>query len=182
MRKILFLDLDGVLNPRLWGRKPSADKYGCAFDSKCVANLERIIAETCADIVISSSWKCMGLAELQNMWKDRKLPGNVVDITPDYMSDEILLNTDLRDIDPLYNRGCEIKGWLMRHKDEEIHYVILDDMDDVLPEQQPHFVWVDPNVGITEGNVIQAIMILNHLENEIVREELPPVLPQTLGQ
>jgi hypothetical protein len=34
-------------------------------------------------------------------------------------------------------------------------------MDDVLQEQEPHFVWVDPAVGITKGNVAQAIRILN---------------------
>ena len=33
-------------------------------------------------------------------------------------------------------------------------------------EQQPYLVWTDPEVGITEGNAAQAIMILNHLKYE----------------
>ena len=33
-------------------------------------------------------------------------------------------------------------------------------------EQQPHLVWIDSEVGTTEGNAAQAIMILNHLKYE----------------
>ena len=168
MRTVIFLDLDGVLNTGWWysqmDRKTPKDKYGYAFDPNAVANLKRIIDETGAEIVISSSWKSFGLSGLQAMWKDRGLPGKVVDITPDIMSDEMLLNVDLNNKDMLYNRGCEVKGWLSKHGDEVVSYVIIDDMDDVLPEQQPHFVWTDEKVGLTEGNAVQAIMILNHLQ------------------
>lgn len=160
MRKILFLDIDGVLNPKWWERKVSVDKFGCAFDSKCVAYLKKILDETGAEIVISSSWKCMGLADMQNMWKKRSLPGKVVDITPDMMSDEMLLNEEIGSLNPLDNRGCEIKGWLSKHKSEELRYVIIDDMDDMLPEQLPYFVQTDADTGISIENVKKAVMIL----------------------
>lgn len=164
MRKVLFLDFDGVLNPKWWdGGKPS-DKYGVLFEAKAVANLEKIIAETGADIVISSSWKCMGLSELQKLWRERKLPGRIIDITPDLLSEELLLNPDLNNDDVLYNRGCEIKGWLSKHSDDVSNYAIIDDMDDILPEQQTHFVLTNEEIGLTEGNAAQAIMILNHLQ------------------
>lgn len=72
MRKIIFLDIDGVLNTKYWynqmSRSTPKDKYGYAFDPNAVANLKRIIDETGADIVISSSWKSLGLTELENMW------------------------------------------------------------------------------------------------------------------
>lgn len=103
-----------------------------------------IIEKTGADIVISSSWKCMGLTELQKMWKDRNLPSKVIDITPDCLSDDVLLNADLTHMDDLYNRGCKIKAWLAQHGKDVCRYVIIDDMDDILPEQQSHFVWTDP--------------------------------------
>lgn len=164
MRKVLFLDIDGVLNPKWWDRGKPTDKYGVLFEAKAVANIEKIIAETGADIVISSSWKCMGLSELQKLWRERKLPGRIIDITPDLLSEELLLNPDLNNDDVLYNRGCEIRGWLSKHGDEVSNYAIIDDMDDVLPEQQSHFVWTDEEVGLTEGNTVQAIMILNHLQ------------------
>lgn len=37
----------------------------------------------------------MGLSGLQAMWKERGLPGKILDITPDIMSDELLLDTNL---------------------------------------------------------------------------------------
>ena len=144
MRKVLFLDIDGVLNPKWWYRKKHVDIYGGAFDPKAVANLAQIIEKTGAEIVISSSWKELGLSKLRNMWKERKLPGKIVDVTPDYMTDEMLLNADLNDtdIDHLYIRGSEIKGWLKMHGADVSHYVIIDDMDDmdVLPCRLVHAV------------------------------------------
>ena len=161
MRKIIFLDIDGVLNPKWWDSDKQSDNYGRLFDAKAVANLAKIVEETDAEIVISSSWKDMGLVELQNMWRDRDLPGKIVDITPDYMSDELLLKEDSADMDYLYERGSEIQGWLLLHGDDVGRYVIIDDMDDILPEQQSHFVQTDPEFGITNDDVKKVVHLLN---------------------
>lgn len=71
MGKILSLDLDGVLNTGLWhsiiDKDLLKDKYGYKFETTAVVNFEKIIAETGAEIVISSSWKCMGLPKLQKI-------------------------------------------------------------------------------------------------------------------
>ena len=170
MRKIIFLDLDGVLNTARWhsqaDRNSLQDEYGYRFDPVAVANLKKILDETGAEIVISSSWKFMGLSKMQNMWKERNLPGNVVGITPNSVGDEFLLHANLDDMDLLSIRGQEIKEWLMLYGKDVTHYVILDDMTDILIEQEPHFVWIDPEVGITKGNVVQVIMILNHIAYE----------------
>ena len=63
MRKVIFLDIDGVLNPKWWERKKPADRFGCAFVPKTISCLAKIVKETKAEIVISSSWKDMGLTE-----------------------------------------------------------------------------------------------------------------------
>jgi len=166
MRKIIFLDIDGVLNTERWHCQTASnelqDEYGYKFDPVAVTNLSKIIEETGADIVISSSWKFMGLSKMRKMWKDRKLPGNVIGITPNTVSDEFLLNVDLDNMDIMAIRGQEVKEWLMLNKNEITNYVILDDMNDILQEQESHFVWIDPEVGITSGNAVQAIFILNH--------------------
>ena len=161
MRKVIFLDIDGVWSPRWWDSDKQSDNYGRLFDAKAVANLSKIVEETEAEIVISSSWKNVGLVELQNMWRDRDLPGKIVDITPDYMSDELLLKEDSSNVDYLYERGSEIQGWLLLHGDDVSRYVIIDDMDDILPEQQSHFVQTDPEVGITNDDVKKVVHLLN---------------------
>lgn len=169
MGKVIFLDIDGVLNTKWWyaqmdGNTPR-DKYGYAFDPHAVANLKKILDETGADIVISSSWKSLGLSELEDMWLDRGLPGKLIGITPNSVSDEMLLNAGLDHMELFHIRGMEIKEWQTKHGKHVSHYVIIDDMDNFLLEQKKHFVQTDPEVGITESNAIQAIVVLNHLQD-----------------
>ena len=164
-RKIIFLDIDGVLNTKWWytrmDRNTPRDKYGYAFDPKAVANLRRVVDETGAGIVISSSWKCMGLSQMEDMWDERNLPGNVVGITPNSVSDELLVDTDIDSMELFHIRGEEIKEWLTKHGKHVSHYVIIDDMDNMLPEQQSHFVHTNPEIGISEEGAEKAIGILN---------------------
>ncbi len=164
--KIIFLDFDGVLNTADWYRQmthdTAFDDYGTVFDPHAVANLKKVVDDTGADIVVSSSWKELGLATMLEMWEERRLPGRVVGMTPTYIDEEMLLNADLTNMDFMNGRGSEIKGWLQLHGKEVSHYVILDDMDDMLPEQQPHLVLTDPEVGITKEDADMAIQILNN--------------------
>ena len=169
MRKVICLDIDGVLNTGRWyskmDRNTPKDKYGYAFDPNAVANLKKIVDETGAEIVISSSWKSFGFSELEEMWQDRALPGKLIGITPNTVSDEMLLNADLDHMELFSIRGMEIKEWLSKKGKYVSHYVIIDDMDNMLQEQKSHFVQTNPEVGITEENAVQAISILNHLQN-----------------
>lgn len=165
MSKVIFMDIDGVLNTERQQNRCRAegiayvDGYGFAFDPVAVAHLERIVNATGADIVISSSWKVWGLDAMQQMWDRRNLPGKVIDITPNTASDEMLLSIDL-DMDIPAVKGSEIREWLNTNGSQVTHYAILDDMDDMLPEQQPHFVQTDPEIGITEDDAKRAIAIL----------------------
>ena len=144
---------------------PSDDKYGQLFDPEAVANLRKIIDATDARIVVSSSWRYMGLNVLQRMWYDRDLPGRIVDITPLHLLDDKLSNTDLNQLDVLsLCRGNEIKWYFDEVLDVDINsprFVIFDDLKEVLPELQNHFVRIDPIVGITEKDVERALGIIN---------------------
>ena len=73
------------------------------------------------------------------------------------------MNKELGKSDHLYIRGLEIKGWLTLHGNDGCHFAIPDDMDDILPEQQSHFVCTNPEIGITEWDAAQIIMILKYL-------------------
>lgn len=171
MKKVLFLDLDGVLNTARWHSQAKGDElqdeYGYKFDPIAVTNLAKIIDETGADIVISSSWKSFGFSELADMWSERGLPGILIDITPNTVSDELLLNADLDHMEIFSIRGMEIKEWLDTKGKKVSHYAIIDDMDNFLPEQHPYFVQTNPEVGITEEDSEQAIMILNQLNTTV---------------
>ena len=164
----MFLDIDGVLNTERHyeycckNSIASDEKFGYPFDPEAVANLKKIIDETGAEIVISSSWKFWGLSTMIDLWKGRNLPGKVIGITPQAMSDEVLLNADL-EMGLIPFKGTEIKDWLSKHRRGVAQYAILDDVNDMLPEQQSHIVQINPVVGITEQDAEKVIAILNHL-------------------
>ncbi len=164
MKKIVFLDIDGVLNTRDWHSRMTKDtprdEFGWVFDPVAVENLAHIINETGANIVVSSSWKYLGMTKLKEMWDIRNLPGDLLDITPNTISDEILLNANLDEIELGVCRGNEIKEWLSKHKGEVSNYVIIDDFDDLLPEQMCHAVITNTLIGITESDAEKAIKIL----------------------
>ncbi len=156
--KVIFLDIDGVLNIYCQDR----DKFGCTFHDHLVDNLESIIEKTGAKIVISSSWRLDGKDAMMEMWKSRNLPGEVIDITPN-LSYGAGLNTGTP-------RGKEIQEWLDNHPDVT-NYVIIDDDVDMLPEQLSNFVvtagntdhedCVDLGYGLTKKCAELAISILN---------------------
>ena len=169
---LIFLDFDGVLNTENHFAKmtvegvPTRDYYGPKFDPKAVANLQKIIEATDAWIIVSSSWRYMGLKDLQRMWTDRNLPGWIAGITPLHTDDDKLLETDLSQLDEITpemfssSRGNEIKAYFNEmpgNSSDSQRYVILDDLNEVLPEQESHFIRINPIVGITEEDVERAV-------------------------
>ena len=155
MKKVIFLDFDGVLVTDRYqtqllddGVQLHVDEYGYKFDPVCVENLRRIIDSTDADIVVISTWKMeMGLDDIQKMWDARQLPGKVIGVTPD--------------IDPVH-RGNEIAAWLNAYG-EECQYAIIDDcpiLDFFREEQLPHLFKVDERTGLDEKTVTKVIELL----------------------
>ena len=63
--KVIFLDIDGVLNPlfnirRQHRLKRRTSSYYITLDKYCLNNLKRIVETTGAKIVVSSSWRIGG--------------------------------------------------------------------------------------------------------------------------
>lgn len=169
MKKIIFLDFDGVLNTEhnqdmlLYKGKAWKDKHGAFFDLKAVAELNRIVEETKADIVIESSWKYLGLEAMRQMWRDRNMPGNVIDVTPSSASNNWLLNANLDEMDPAHTqwKGVEIASWIAENLHDEDRYVIIDDEYVILDSQLPHFILTNPYDGIIPELADRAIKLLN---------------------
>jgi hypothetical protein len=160
--KVIFLDIDGVLNVNHRER----DDYGSAFHDNFVENLKRIIDSTGAKIVVSSSWRQSGLDAILEMWDLRKLPGEVIDVTTSIRLQRgmIYFHRNISDHEKSryrgYSlpRGLEIDYWLKEdggldniyyqkewqvknlEKSKVKNYVIIDDDADMLFGQAPHFV------------------------------------------
>ena len=168
--KVIFLDLDGVLNTEDYfthlrnNGLETTDYFGNLFSPTAVANLQQIIDATNAQIVISSSWRFAGMDVLKTMWKKRQLPGNIYDITSLYVTDDFI-SEHMHDENFDYNevisspRGIEISSWLQDHP-EAISFVILDDLTS-MKQFQESYVQINPKTGITSENAKQAIEILN---------------------
>lgn len=159
MVKYIFLDFDGVLNTEQYQAKlaiegkPTKDEYGPLFDPKTVARLSKIIEATKAEIIVISSWgEVLGKDKIFEMWEKRGLPGELTAVyVPDYK--------------------CTTKAqWIKECLDRRIFlpYVILDDEAVFLPEQEKHFIKVNPILGITSEVEEWSIELLNELDN------LPP--------
>lgn len=161
--KVIFLDIDGVLNII----SQDHDIFGGVFHKHFVVNLKRIIDNTGAKIVISSTWRYDGLKKMKDMWVHRELPGEVIDITPDTYD---LVNLGLFRYYDEVDRGHEISFWLEQHPEVE-NYVILDDDNDMLDTQRNNFVRTSNNIdhpdcidigyGLTNICANKAIEILN---------------------
>jgi len=156
MRKILFLDFDGVMVTDRYQEHLTAigqslrDNYGAKFAPVCVENLRHIIDSTDAGIVVTSTWKMtMGQDGIRQMWDDRHLPGKVIGVTPD--------------IDPIH-RGNEIDAWLDANPGT-VRYAIIDDaplVDFFNENQMEHLFRVNECTGIDEDT---AQSVINHLCN-----------------
>lgn len=152
-KSVLFLDFDGVLNT---GISPYRDEFGDLFDPASVRELKRIIESANPAIVISSSWKMLGLGTLREMWRDRGLPGRIFGITPSDASNEMMMRGEMPS--PKL-KGAEIQQWLDEHPDYT-HYVILDDEDVAQDDmQRSHLVQTNPSIGIST-QITDAILVL----------------------
>lgn len=136
-KKILFLDIDGVLNSHR--SLVAANGYPLDFSPKGMKQFDMVgvglIRRLCSDpdtsIVLSSTWRLHFTAF--EVAKALDLP--VVGVTP-----------NLPGI-----RGLEINAWLSRHPEVE-RYAIVDDDSDMLPDQLPFFVKTSGFDGITWRN------------------------------
>lgn len=157
MDKFIFLDIDGVLNTanyQTWRQllgKDISDLHGHLFAPSPVRNLRRLIKWTNAKIVLSSSWRMDGLETMRQMWNERNMPGDIYDITPYVNAREY----------PVGTRGVEIKKWLNEKGGEGYAFVIIDDIDDFLPEQKQNIVMTNFRRGLTLIKLLTALRILN---------------------
>lgn len=153
--KVIFLDIDGVLND---SRTPDRAPAGfIGIDRNKVALLKRIVENTNAIIVLTSTWK----SEWERDPSLRSEDGQYLD---DMLSEQGLTIYD-KTADRVSNRGYGINRWLFDHPEVE-SWVVLDDdvfMDYSCMGIMPHLVksvYRFPG-GLTSELADQAIAKLN---------------------
>ncbi len=137
-RRVIFLDIDGVLAPiRRW------DRYG-DLELTCIQVLNEIVTQGGADVVVSSTWRYgKTVAELQAMLEAAGFTGSVVDKTP---AGELGVG-----------RGEEIASWLAENTVDG--YVIIDDHVD-MGELRGRLVLTHPGRGLQPADVPRAVALL----------------------
>lgn len=157
---IVFLDIDGVLNSDLW-IKTSSFKKGSApynqFDPRNIKLLNRLLKETQAKIVLTSTWRLHHtLEEMNAIFSTLQLESTIIGMTP-----------DLKKASPAMLRGNEILQWCMDNEPilgctykQYRQYIILDDHTDMLYWQRNHFIQTDRYCGITATQIKLGIELL----------------------
>jgi hypothetical protein len=165
--KVVFLDIDGVLNHCDTRNAPptDAEPLPIPIAPECMARFNRLIAETDAKVVISSSWrKAVRWQDLGPALVRHGLVADVIGETPDLVNDAVwLANWQAREGAPFtykrLERGWEIGEWLAAHP-EVTAFVILDDCSD-MDALMPWLVLTHPIDGLDDPDVERAKWLLD---------------------
>ena len=171
--KIIFLDIDGVLNNDTWMdgdrwnmlQAQASSPYTTRtqmwkpywdFAPENVTVFNEFLDKTDASIVVSSTWrKGKTPAELEEILFNN---GNVNVI------DRIIGKTQDFYVGKRFSqhipRWKYIKRWMDENPIDDLTFIVIDD-DPEAWEQGPQFIWTDPNVGFTKENALHGLTILN---------------------
>lgn len=144
--KVLFLDIDGVLNSIRTevasnGYPHSFSAFDMErFDRVAIALVRRLCRETDCSVVLSSDWRYNYSAHQAANALD--LP--IMDVTP---------------MDVTGTRAMEIAAWLAAHP-EVATYAIVDDIPDIEDLHGERWVLTDPAAGLSLANYSALLRLL----------------------
>ena len=153
MNKIIFLDIDGVLNSnQYWAsiqdKKKTMPEMEFQIDPKCLRNLKKIVDETHSKIVVTSTWKRYRghIEKFKNHVAQYGL--SIYDLAPCHP-------------DGAGHRGDEIRQYLEEHKGEVDKFILLDD------EEFPDFN--ELTNYLVKTNFYKSGLCQEHVEEAISR-------------
>ncbi len=150
--KIIFLDIDGVLNSSVYDRTRSCDEGN--IDKTRLVLIKELVDKTEAKIVLTSSWR--------KHWS--KDPSARDEIGNDLARDFESAGLDIYDKTPekgYLERACEISMWLDEN-DGVDSFVIIDDNVYGWGELEDNFVATNYRIGrgLEKEHVEKALSIL----------------------
>lgn len=153
---LLLLDLDGVMIPTSSWRKLEILRDGFpAFSNRSIEALQKIISETSADILLTTSHKSKySIEEWESIFALRGLKTNKI-----YKLEENLNHL---------NRKDEIMNWVNRTS-ELPNFIILDDdksLNDLPKFVKDNLIQTSGSVGLTDELAIEALNVASRFTKE----------------
>lgn len=163
MAKVIFLDVDGVLNSNFWNDNHQREiSDGTLIDEEKIKLLACLVKKTNSKIILHSGWRTWFDSELEPLRIEAKKliqllekEGLRIDgLTPDLTTEEIRKTKKFSLV-----KADEILLWLKLHNDVT-NWVVLDDLDLHNIQVAQHQVKPDQTVGLTAQDVEKAVKIL----------------------
>lgn len=154
--KIIFLDIDGVLNSRAYDRQRNWNEQ-TDIDETRLPFVKKIVDATGAKIVLSSTWREYWDKEPEK----RQCDGIYIDNTFAKYGLEIYDKTP--ELGRYAERRDEVNAWLDGAQGTIESFVIIDDYRFGWAELSDNFVKTEPNfvLGLEQEHAEKAIKILN---------------------
>ena len=154
--KIIFLDIDGVLNSEMYEWSRGEDRADNRIDLSRVRLLKDIVSATDAKIVLSSTWRLDWDKSPELCGEDGEYINQCLAQYGLFIIDKTPFNSMIDD------RRREILTWLSHHRGEVESFVILDDINCGWGDLDRRVVVTDPyGYGLNEEHVKKAIKLLN---------------------
>lgn len=149
--KVIFLDVDGVLNNR--HTRVTTSNGWCFVDDHLVARLKRLMNLSGARLVLSSTWR-----EGWHQEDESKNDISFTELRDKFNQFGIEIFDRIGEM--RMHRWQSIKEFFERPREDAIeHYVILDDWND-MGEFSNHLVLINSSTGLTEEDIQEALKIL----------------------
>ena len=164
MTKVVFLDIDGVLNSNFWNNTHQKEiSDGTLIDPERIKILTSLIQKTNAKIILHSGWRIWFDSALNPLCKEAERlvailakEGLFIEgLTPDLTTEEIRKTKKFSLV-----KADEILAWLQSHTDVT-NWVVLDDLDLHNAEVAQHQVQPNAAIGLTLKDIENAEKILS---------------------
>lgn len=160
--KVIFLDIDGVLNGEY---SNIYKKQDFDLDYKKAQLIKYLVRKTGAKIVLSSSWKY----NWKNTLRKKRLLSffarnglKLYDVTPDINDDDYeIIYAGKAIYEKDFSRGKEIKNYIQKHNITQ--YVIFDDIIDMGDDLREHLITTKfyYGNGVSKKDIKKALKVLN---------------------